>query len=292
MSELVAMNALSPLTIRLRAIALFFLVVQAGYPYAADQPQVANPILVESLTSAESEISAESPFIEPIIEESSPEMENVYQTQVLQEEVLDLRGLVEEMSHEVQQMKIRQADRYLELDRRFEDFRKQIGRRSLLDSEDPVTAINDPEQVPGGYSGAADQPELSPANEKSLYDSALELIRNRQYDMAIVQLDTVIERYPDGQYAPNAYYWLGEVYAARPDPDYEMARQSLAQVISFFPEHRKVPDAAFKLGKVYHMMGDCVRAREILTQVIQQHQGTTVARLSETYLRDKVSCEL
>jgi len=287
MSNPDAMTELSPLATRLWATVVLCLVVQAGH--AAEQPQTTNPIAVESLTMAA------KPFIEPVIEESSPGMENVYQTQVLQQEVQELRGLVEELSHEIQQMKGRQADRYLELDRRFEDFRKQIGRRGLPGIEDPVSRNTDAARVPGGDGGTADrgdQPELSAANEKSLYDTALELIRSRQYDMAIVQLDTVISRYPEGQYAPNAYYWLGEVYAARPDPDYEMARQSLAQVISFFPDHRKVPDAAFKLGKVYHLMGDCVRAREILTQVIQQHQGTTVAKLAETYLRDKVACEL
>jgi tol-pal system protein YbgF len=286
MSKLDAIYELGPLANRLRAISLCCLLVHASHAYAAEPPQDTSPIAIESLSVTE------KPFREPVIEDQPSAMEKVYQTQVLQQEVQELRGLVEELSHEIQQMKSRQADRYLELDRRFEDFRKQIGRRGSLGAQGPVVSSNmDPEQISGGDDGTVDPPELSSADEKSLYDSALELIRNRQYDMAIVQLDTVIDKYPEGQYAPNAYYWLGEVYAARPEPNYEMARQSLAQVISFFPEHRKVPDAAFKLGKVYHMMGDCVRAREILTQVVQQHQGTTVAKLSETYLRDKVSCD-
>lgn len=285
MSKLGAMTETSPLPTRLRAAALAYLVLQTGLLYAAER--AVNPIAVESLTVAE------KPFKEPVIEATASGIENVYQTQVLQQEVQELRGLIEVLSHEVQQMKSRQADRYLELDRRFEDFRKQIGRRSPLSSESPVARKNtDAEHVAGGDPGRQAQRDQSAANENSLYDTALELIRNRQYDMAIKQLDTVIARYPEGLYAPNAYYWLGEVYAAKPDPDYEMARQSLAQVISFFPEHRKVPDAAFKLGKVYHLMGDCVRARDILEQVVQQHQGTTAARLAETYLRDKVACDL
>lgn len=287
MSKSRAMTELSPLSHRLRACALVFFVIQAGHLYAAERSQAVNPITVESLTLEE------KPFIEPVIEASAPGIETVYQTQVLQQEVQELRGLVEELSHRVQQMKSRQADRYLELDRRFEDFRKQMGRRGQLGIESPVAGKNtNVESVAGGDRETQDQEDLSAANEKSLYDTALEFIRNRQYDMAIKQLDTVIARYPEGQYAPNAYYWLGEVYAAKPDPDYELARQSLAQVISFFPDHRKVPDAAFKLGKVYHLMGDCVRARDILTQVVQQHQGTTVARLAETYLRDKVACDM
>jgi TolA-binding protein len=98
----------------------------------------------------------------------------------------------------------------------------------------------------------------------------------------------MIAQYPDGSLAPNAYYWLGEVYAAKPQPDYEAARKALAQVITFFPEHRKVPDAGFKLGKVYHLMGDCVRAKELLERVMDQNPGKSVSKLAETYLRDNI----
>ena len=41
---------------------------------------------------------------------------------------------------------------------------------------------------------------------------------------------------------------------------------------------------------VHHLMGDCGRASELLNQVIAQHQGKTVAKLAENYLRDKVDC--
>ena len=127
-------------------------------------------------------------------------------------------------------------------------------------------------------------------DERKLYDAALELIHSRQYELAITQLQAVITQFPDGALAPNAYYWLGEVYAAKPDPEYELARQALAQVITYFPEHHKVPDAAFKLGKVYHLMGDCRRATELLSQVVNQQQGTSVATLAQTYLRQIGSC--
>jgi tol-pal system protein YbgF len=123
-----------------------------------------------------------------------------------------------------------------------------------------------------------------------LYDTARKLIQNKQYDMAISQLRAVISQYPDGVYAPNAYYWLGEVFQAKPEPDLDSARESLEQVIQFFPEHRKVPDAAFKLGKVYHLLGDCERATVLLSQIVDIHQGKSVATLAENYLRDKVSC--
>jgi tol-pal system protein YbgF len=129
-------------------------------------------------------------------------------------------------------------------------------------------------------------------SEKEMYDTALELIRNRQYDVAITQLQAVIDGYPSGDYAPNAYYWLGEVYAANPQPELEKAQQALAQVISSYPGHRKVPDAAFKLGKVYHLMGDCDKSRDLLSQVADQQQGKTVGKLAASYLSDSmIDCQ-
>ena len=65
------------------------------------------------------------PFREPVFDEAGTGIESQYQRQILQREVQELRGLVEELAHEVQQLKQTQADRYLELDRRFEDFRKR-----------------------------------------------------------------------------------------------------------------------------------------------------------------------
>lgn len=254
----------------------------------------ANEISVSGPDDDETKISAVTeiiPFQEPIEENGdlSPGavtagmegIESQYQLQLLQSEVMELRGLVEELTFNFERMRGMQEDRYLELDKRFQSLRQGGVDTGGTNVRQGAT---DPNNATGSI-----QP--SGQAEKTLYETALELIRNRQYDLAITQLREVIAQYPEGTYAPNAYYWLGEVYAAKPDPDYEKARQALAQVISFFPDHRKVPDAAFKLGKVYNLMGDCARATDILNQVIEQHRGKSVSKLAESYLRDNVNCE-
>lgn len=279
------MSNLVPFKVLLRLIAMGYLLTLAFSSSAA----VSNPIVVESRSDTE------QPFRAPVIDkEPISGSENQYQLQLLQQDLLELRGMVEELNHELQLMKNRQEDRYLELDRRFEDFRRQSGQSVTPLPTGTTTGVEQTTTNNEVKQSAETSTTLKPLAgdaEKVLYDTSLELIRNRQYEQAIKQLQAVISRYPNGEYAPNAYYWLGEVYAAMPEPDYEMARQSLAQVISFFPDNRKVPDAAFKLGKVYNLMGDCARARDILEQVIKQNQGKTVAKLAETYLREKVTCD-
>jgi tol-pal system protein YbgF len=255
------------------------LLLMAGTPFLL---AAQSPVTVESRTQ-------EVPFQPPIEEEEEGDInagEAFYQMQLLQQDVQELRGIVEELSYRLKRMQETQDDRYLELDSRFQNLQQQISSGARPVSPVEITGTEDIADVT-----AEVEIESSSQNEKALYETALELIRNRQYDLAITQLQAVITQYPAGDFTANAYYWLGEVYAAKPEPDYEQARQALSQVIAFFPENRKVPDAAFKLGKVYHLMGDCVRAEDQLREVIEQHGGKSVAKLAESYLRDKVRCE-
>lgn len=204
-----------------------------------------------------------------------------YRLQILQQEVMEARGAMEELKFQLDQMRATQDARYLELDRRLQQLMADSpgARPEAAPATPPPPAADD---------GGLDEQAM---DEQALYDTAQQLIRDRQYDFAIARLESLIERFPDGNYAANAYYWMGEVYMAKPAPDYERARQALAQVISFFPSHRKVPDAAFKLGVAYYLLGDCERATEILNQVQVQHAGKAVANLAEKYLQDTVRCD-
>jgi tol-pal system protein YbgF len=246
------------------------------------------------------------PFQAPTDDGELAGIEAQYLQQILQQEVQTLRGLVEELQFQLQRMKKTQDDRYLDLDGRFQALRGSGQTSGAVANNANTGTIKMPESA--GSSGAVRGDTLGSVStsttvtdalsatplprgqsEKDLYDIALELIRNRQYDVAITQLQAVIDRYPVGDYAPNAYYWLGEVYAARSQPDLEKARQALAQVISSYPGHRKVPDAAFKLGKVYHLMGDCDKSRDMLSRVADEQQGKTVGKLAASYLRDSMT---
>ena len=226
------------------------------------------------------------PF-QPPIENVSPSagIDAEYQSQLVEQEVQTLRGLVEDLQYQLKRMKKIQDDRYLELDSRFQSLRAGLASGSVAPGSAEAVIKSDEEAVVA-------LPVNVVQGEKSLYDTALELIRNRQYDLAVTQLQAVIEGFPNGDYAPNAYYWLGEVYAAMPIPKYENARQAFVHVITFFPDHRKVPDAAFKLGKVHHLIGDCDKAKELLNKVVEQYQGKSVAKLAAGYLRDgMINCQ-
>ncbi len=80
--------------------------------------------------------------------------------------------------------------------------------------------------------------------------------------------------YPAGMYAPNAYYWLGELYLVVQPPDLESSRQAFTMLLSQYPDNSKAPDALYKLGKVQCMKGNREKAKEYLDQVISRYGST------------------
>ena len=189
---------------------------------------------------------------------------------------MKLRGLIESLEYEIKRQKSVSDDRYLELDARLQNLlNEDILDKEGLDPDDQSIEV---------------LPDFELGGEKELYDTARQLIRNRQYEKAVDQLSNFIQSFPESQLIANAYYWLGQVYAAKIDPDLVQAKQALAQVISYFPDHSKVPDAAFALGKVHYALGDCERAKTLLSQVVDQYPGKSAAKLSENYLRDIGDC--
>ena len=219
-------------------------------------------------------------------EASLSAMDMTYQMQVLQQEVMSLRGMVEQLSHDLQKSKSIQEDRYLELDRRLQSQPTVALSAALSDSVEVSADLSLVSDSDADTPIVAD--EIKP--EQSYYDQGRTLILARDYDQAIASLRLVIEHYPIGVYAPNAYYWIGEVHAAKPEPDYEAARQALVQVIKSYPDSNKVPDAAFKLGKVYHLMGDCQRAKASLSDVAKTYSTKSAGKLAERYVLDQIAC--
>ena len=82
------------------------------------------PVVVESRDS-QSVASDTVTYQPPIIEDDdNSAMEDQYQLQLLQQEVMTLRGLVEELRYELDRTKRTQDDRYLELDARMQQVLK------------------------------------------------------------------------------------------------------------------------------------------------------------------------
>jgi tol-pal system protein YbgF len=235
----------------------------------------------------------------------------VYQVQELLEEVRELRGMVEAQQREIENLRRRQRDQYLDLDQRLQ----QGGRApavaidsELVDERVPTQAAAElPEvaeaprtDVPEVRAPIETRPEVTPLPspgvggprdlgtpteaEQAAYDRAFRALREQRYADAAEGFSEFLDRHPDSAYAPNAQYWLAETYYVT--RDFATALRFFNQLLDRFPGSNKQGDALLKIGFSHYELRQWNEARAALEQVRSQHPNTTLARLAEGRLRD------
>ncbi len=195
------------------------------------------------------------------------------QLQQLQQEVMRLNGVVEEQAHELRTLKEQSLQRYMDLDKRLAGSAAagSTGSASVRLADTTGQAPIAAAPVAGSSVPAAEQP-----GEGEAYRAAYALVRSQHFDDAVSAYKRFLQDYPDGRYAPNAHYWLGELYLVVKPQDLESARQSFMLLLNRYPDNSKVPDAMYKLGKVYFLKGNRQKAREYLDRVVNEY-GTSNA---------------
>ena len=249
-------------------------------PYGA-QPSQAYPATSYGVDSAPPAPSGVTPTgSAPAAASAAPgaaagsELGNMFlQMQQLQQEVMRLNGRVEELSHEVNTLREQSLQRYMDLDKRMGS-----GQPAAAAAAPPGGAIQPGTTAPPpAPAPASATPGVAQPGEAEAYRASYALVQGRQFDQAITSFKQFLQRYPDGEYAANAHYWLGELYLVLDPPDLESARQSFALLLSQYPDNSKAPDALYKLGKVQFLKGNREKAREYLDQVIKLYGGTNTA---------------
>ncbi|MCW2291543.1 tol-pal system protein YbgF [Pseudomonas sp. BIGb0408] len=205
------------------------------------------------------------------------------QLQQMQQEIAQLRGMLEEQQNDIQRMKQEGLERYQDLDKRLSS---GAAAGAAATQNSPATGASN--GAGGASAGDAGQAQASgepadPAKEKLFYDAAFDLIKAKDFDKASQAFAAFLRRYPNSQYAGNAQYWLGEVNLAK--GDLQGAGQAFAKVSQAYPQHSKVPDSLFKLADVEIRMGNNDKAKGILQQVIAQYPGTSAAQLAQRDLQ-------
>lgn len=186
--------------------------------------------------------------------------ELLYQLQLLQQEVMQLRGAVEQQAYQLKRMKEQNMERYIDLDRR-------LGELATRAPAPTTGADTNAQAQPSGSASSV----TAKAGEKSRYSAAYNLVLRKQFDEALTAFKQFLVEYPDGKYAPNSLYWLGELYQVVSPQDLEASRQNFAQLLDQYPNHAKAADAMYKLGKVYYQKGNLEKSRQWLERVIAEY---------------------
>ena len=206
------------------------------------------------------------------------------QLEALSSDVRAMHNDVDQLSNSLESSRKQQRDMYADLDQRLKNLEARGSAAAAAASAAPAAGAATAAGAPAPAAGGA----TDSGEDKSSYQAAFNLLKDGQYDRAIVAFQKFLATYPDSSLADNAQYWLGEAYYVnRAYPDAEAAFQ---RVVDKYPQSRKLGDALLKIGFCRYETKQWQSAREVLGQVVARFTDTPAARLAQQRL-DKMSAE-
>lgn len=141
-------------------------------------------------------------------------------------------------------------------------------------------------RCPAAEGGAPQSPAAAPASssagdDRSAYQAAFALVRERKFDDARSAFEAFIQQYPQSDSLANAHYWIGEIDLAQ--QSLESARAAFQRVIADFSGHPKVPDALYKLGVVEDRLGNLEASQGAFQRLLAEFPQSSAAGLARNY---------
>ncbi|MBQ9407360.1 MAG: tol-pal system protein YbgF [Desulfovibrio sp.] len=149
----------------------------------------------------------------------------------------------------------------------------------------PVEAAQKPgvlpiAEAPVGKPAAARQQtpvaRRSSGGEDAAYKEAVRSALAGRSGESISRFHTFLQNYPNGRYAANAEYWIGEGYYAQ--GKYNEALAQFEKVNARYPRHHKNADALLKAGVTMSKMGNQAGASEAFRKLLTQFPNSDAAK--------------
>jgi tol-pal system protein YbgF len=221
------------------------------------------PIIDASVDNNRAPVHAVGQQVAEPVAQQGMQGELYNQLTLLQQEVMQLRGIVEEQAHILRQVKEQNMERYIDLDRRLGTLMASPAAIAPSVDKRPASVATTVGAQPGVVAATA--------GEQEAYDSAYQLVLDKRFNDALKAFEQLLVNFPAGKYAPNSYYWVGELYQVITPQNLDASREAFSQLLGQYPDHPKVPDAMYKLGKVYFLKGNLKESREWLDKVIAEY---------------------
>ena len=119
---------------------------------------------------------------------------------------------------------------------------------------------------------------------ESLYANAMRDKDSGSYDVALQEFTDYLRYYGNTETAPNAQYYIGEIYYNR--KDYDNALKAFDMVLERYSDNNKTPDATYMKGLTLVRLGQRTEAGEEFRQVIRRWPNSNVGAKARVQLRD------
>ncbi|MFQ5329927.1 MAG: tol-pal system protein YbgF [Thermodesulfobacteriota bacterium] len=135
----------------------------------------------------------------------------------------------------------------------------------------------------GALSAKARASTTSTEKPVALYNRALLLLKDKKYERSLASFTRFIELFPSHELTDNAQYWIGELFYDQ--GDWERAVLEFDTVIKKYPDGDKAPAALLKEGLSFNRIGATKEARLLLQRVIDNYPKSSEARLARERLK-------
>ena len=139
------------------------------------------------------------------------------------------------------------------------------------------------QQGSGSNTPAAEKP-ANESSDKQIYDNAKAAFDAGEMERARQGFQQLIKSFPKSDNADNAQFWIGESYYR--EKWYEKAILEYQTVIEKYPNGNKVPSAMLKQGLAFLQLGDKSNARLILVELQKKFPKSSEARIASQKLNE------
>ncbi len=262
--------------------------------------------LTELSQRSEAKLSAVQGQLKKLSEEMSRQgrlidnravLDMIQQVDEVSEDIGLLRGEIEVQGNDINDIKKRQRELYLDIDRRLRDLESgattqaPAGQISVpqvsttasagtatTGQQTPSVEPTTPEPATSTTASASQTPSVTQSAEKEAYQAAFDTLKEGRYKQAKTELKTFLDKYPNSSFSGNAQYWLGEAhYVTR---NFDQGVVEFEKVLKTYPTSNKVPDAMLKLGYTFYERKQFDQAKAILQDLRERFPKTTASRLA------------
>lgn len=189
---------------------------------------------------------------------SRGQLELASQNELLKAEIAKLRGQLEVILHEVESLKQRQRDFYVDLD----------SRMRKLETASTAATMS--------------APAVDPAAESASYEASLNLLKEGKHKDALTAFEQFIKQYPRSSFQPSAHFWAGN--AALQAKEVASASNYFNVVLNNWPSDPVAPDAMLGLASSQQALGDAKSAQDTLKRLIERFPTSSAAQAARQRL--------
>ena len=197
----------------------------------------------------------------------------------LQQELRLLSGRLEEMEYLLNR-KFADADAGM---RKRQERLDEIGV-SMAETEQRLAALERYLSLGSKAQPAGADQNAAPAPVQNLYDTAKAAYDKGEWEKARRLFTQLIDEQPKSENADNAQFWIGETYYN--EQWFEKAILEYQTVIEKYPQGNKVPAAMLKQGLSFLKLGDQSNARLVLQRLTQKYPKTNESSVASARLKD------